>query len=195
MEHEVTTIAIALKNTRKLNRTRDELKESIGNKAEVITWEEIMPDDVEHMKTDKGSGMILSLVLYMLVSFGIFSTLLMMMAERKFEFGMLLAIGMKKKQLAFVMILESLFVSTVGSFCGLLFSIPLISYLKYNPIRFTGEFAKVYEKYGFEAIFPTSTNPDIFIKQTIIIIVISLLLSCYPVLKILTINPVKNMKR
>lgn len=195
MQKEATTVAIAIKQIAQLDHTQKELSARLGNNLEVITWEEMIPDVVEHMKTDKGSGMIISLMLYLLVSFGIFSTLLMMMAERKFEYGMLLAIGMKKRQLAYVMTLESLFVSLAGSIVGLTISIPIIYYLKIHPIRFTGEIAKVYEMYGFEAIFPTSMDPIIFLQQTAIIAIISLVLSIYPVIKILTIEPVKYMKR
>lgn len=195
MEKQTTTIAIALRNPKRLGETRKELQNLCGNKFEVITWEEMMPDVVEHMRTDKASGMIVSLMLYLLVSFGIFSTLLMMMAERRFEFGMLLAIGMKKAQLMKVMVMESLFFTLAGSICGVLLSVPLVWYLKINPIRFEGELARVYELYGFEAVFPSSTDPQIFIKQTAIIILISLLLSLYSIFKIFSLDPVKAMKR
>jgi ABC-type lipoprotein release transport system permease subunit len=161
----------------------------------VITWEEIMPEIVEHIRTDKGSGLIITLILYLLVSFGIFTTLLMMMAERKYEFGMLMAIGMKKLQLARVLILESVFVTLAGCLMGIAASIPLVYYMSIHPIRFGGEFKKTYEKFGFEAVIPTSTSSSIFIKQAVIITIISLLLSLYPLYKVFAMKAINAIKR
>lgn len=184
MTHQSTTIAVGLNKPKKLNATRDELSKICGPSYEVITWEEMMPDIVEHMKSDKASGKIVSFVLYLLVCFGIFSTLLMVMA-----------IGMKKSQLAKVMVLKSVLISLVGSLMGALFSIPLVWYLKVNPIRFSGEFAAIYQRYGFEPIIPTSTDPSILINQTLIIIGLSLILSIYTLIKIYSLNPVNAMKK
>lgn len=195
MTNQSTTIALALHRPKKLNATRDELGEICGPSYEVITWEEMMPDIVEHMKSDKASGKIVSFILYLLVCFGIFSTLLMMMAERQFEFGMLMAIGMKKSQLAKVMVLESVFITLAGSLMGALLSIPVVWYLKINPIRFSGEFAAIYQRYGFEPIIPTSTDPMIFMNQTLTIVVLSLILSLYTLFKIYSLDPVNAMKR
>ncbi len=194
MSHQATTIVIALNKTKELKETQAALATACGSKIEVINWEEMMPDIVEHMKSDKGTGKIVSLILYLLVSFGIFSTLLMMMAERQFELGMLLAIGMKKSRLGFLLIIESVFISLSGTLAGCALSIPLVWYLKINPIRFSGEFAEIYKRYGFEPVIPTSTDPSIFIFQSLTILGISLLLSTYSLYKIMRMDPVKAMK-
>jgi putative ABC transport system permease protein len=131
----------------------------------------------------------------MLVAFGIFGTLLMMLAERRFEFGMLLAIGVKKRDLNFVVLLEALLVCVVGSLIGIFFSYVIAFYLKANPIRMTGNAADVYEKFGFEAIFPASTKLSIFIQESLIVLVIALVLSLYPLLKINRMKAVEAMRR
>lgn len=194
MRHQATTIVIALNKTKELKETQAALATACGSKIEVINWEEMMPDIVEHMKSDKGTGKIVSLILYLLVSFGIFSTLLMMMAERQFELGMLLAIGMKKSRLSLLLIIESVFISLSGTLAGCALSIPLVWYLKINPIRFSGEFAEIYQRYGFEPVIPTSTDPSIFIYQSLTILGVSLLLSTYSLYKIMRMDPVKAMK-
>lgn len=58
-----------------------------------------------------------------------------------------------------------------------------------------GEIAAIYEKFGFEAVFPTSTSPYNFYYQGITVVIIGLLLSLYPVYKIFTIDPATSMKR
>jgi ABC-type lipoprotein release transport system permease subunit len=194
-EGKATTIAVSIDNVKSLRTTQSSISKGLFPAYEVITWEEIMPEIVEHIRTDKGSGLIITLILYLLVSFGIFTTLLMMMAERKYEFGMLRAIGMKKLQLARVLILESVFVTLAGCLMGIAASIPLVYYMSIHPIRFGGEFKKTYEKFGFEAVIPTSTSSSIFIKQAVIITIISLLLSLYPLYKVFAMKAINAIKR
>jgi putative ABC transport system permease protein len=191
----VTSYVLALKSSADLQKTSQAIAASLGSEYEVMTWEEMMPEVDQHIKTDRGSMVVIQGILYLLICFGIFGTLLMMMAERKYEMGMLIAIGMKKSKLIAVLTIESVLNVIIGCALGILFSIPVVLYLKYYPIRFTGEMAEFYEKYGFEAIFPASMNPTIFVNQAIIVLVLGLMLSLYPLVKIIQLNPVTAMKK
>jgi ABC-type lipoprotein release transport system permease subunit len=161
---------------------------------EVMTWTDMMPDIKETLQSKSAGANIILGILYLLISFGIFATLLMMMAERKREFGMLIALGVKKRQLAGVVLMESVLITITGCLVGIAMSIPIVWYLHVHPIRIGGETAKVYAKFGFESVFPTSTDPAIFWKQAVIVLCIGLLLSIYPVIKTLTIKPVEAMR-
>ena len=55
---------------------------------------------INQMDADSKSGMIMIIILYLVIAFGIFGTVLMMTAERRREFGVLVAIGMQKSKLA-----------------------------------------------------------------------------------------------
>lgn len=92
-----TTMVVLLKNPDQLKETAADLRQILGNQFEVMAWDKILPDVKQHIETDSANMKYVQGILYMLVSFGIFGTLLMMMVERKFEMGMLVAIGMKKK--------------------------------------------------------------------------------------------------
>ncbi|MBC6366201.1 FtsX-like permease family protein [Algoriphagus sp. AK58] len=195
VQNMLTSYVIGLENPDYLNPTAEKVKSSLGSDYEVMTWEEMMPEVVQHIRTDKASLIIIQGVLYMLIGFGIIGTLLMMMVERKYEMGMLVAIGMKKGKLMQLMLIESVLTVFAGCVLGILASIPIVIYLNRFPIRFKGELAKVYEEFGFEAIFPTSTNPEIFLRQGLLVLVLALLLSLYPLLKIARLNPVTAMKK
>ncbi len=193
--NKLTSYVLNLKSTKEMDNTAHTLRNILDKNYEVMTWEEMMPDVTQHIKTDKGSMYVIIILLYILVCFGIFGTLLMMMVERKFEIGMLVAIGMKKLKLVYLLILESLFTVIFGCILGISVSIPIVYHLKVNPIRFTGEFAKTYEEFGFEPIFPTSTDSSIFIEQGIIVLTLCLVLSLYPVVKVLRLSPLESMKK
>ncbi len=191
----LTSYVLSLKTVANLDQTADAVRKGIGAEYETMTWEEMMPEIIQHINTDKGSMYIIQGILYILICFGIFGTLLMMMVERKYEMGMLVAIGMKKIKLMQLLLMESIMTVLTGCVLGILTSIPIIYYLYKNPIRFQGEMAKAYEGFGFEPIFPTSTDPTLFITQGLIVLVIGLILSIYPLSKVIRLNPVNAMKK
>jgi putative ABC transport system permease protein len=108
---------------------------------------------------------------------------------------MLVAIGMKKTKLIILLLFESVFTVFAGCLLGITASIPLVYYLNRHPLKIGGETAKAYERFGFEATFPTSTDASNFIYQGLIVLVIGLLLSLYPMYKVIRLNPVTAMKR
>ena len=68
---------------------------------EVMDWQTMIPELVETIEADSAGGVMMILVLYMIITFGIFGTILMMTAERRYEFGVLISIGLQRIQLAF----------------------------------------------------------------------------------------------
>ena len=192
---QLTSYVLALNTNNELKETAASLRSKISNEYEVMTWEDMMPDVVQHIRTDTASSKIIQGILYMLISFGIFGTLMMMMAERKFEMGMLVAIGMKKSKLILLLLSESVLTVVAGCFLGILVSIPVVWYMNKHPLRITGEMAKIYERFGFEAIFPASTEAIHFLSQGLIVLAIGLLLSLYPVSKVIRLKPVNAIRR
>ena len=191
----VTSFIVALNERADLNDVANTIHHAAGQQYEVMTWEQIMPDIKQHIETDTQNMNVIQWILYVLVSFGIFSTLLIMMVERRYETGMLVAIGMTKSRLQLLVMLESLLTVVMGSVLGMLISFPIVSYLSRHPIRITGEMAKAYQRFGFEPIFPTSTDPMIFLGQGLIVFIIGLVLSLYPVYVVAKLDPVKAMRK
>ena len=159
------------------------------NTFEVLDWKTMLPELVQSIEADNVGGVIMAFILYMIIFFGIFGTILMMTAERKYEFGILISIGMKRIKLGMVILYEIVFLGIIGVLSGYLLVYPLIIYFYINPVRFEGEFAKTFEDMGFEPIIPTSLDPAIPITHALIILIIALVLSIYPILKIQHLKP------
>jgi ABC-type lipoprotein release transport system permease subunit len=191
----VTTMVISPVNPSKSGAAAAGLHLALSqNEFEVMRWEEMMPDIEEHIRTDTASSKIILGVLYLLISFGIFATLLMMLIERRREFGMLVALGMKKAQLARVVLAESILLTLTGCLAGLLISLPIVWWLRERPIRIGGETAKTFEKFGFEAVFPAAFEPNVFLEQASIVLAVGLILAIYPVVNVLRLKPVEAMR-
>lgn len=194
VEKRVTAIAISITTPENLEAVRNNVAKLSGNDFEVVTWKEMLPDIEDHFKTDTLFFYIEISILYIVIAFGLFGTLLMMIHERGYENGMLLAIGMKKRQLGNVLIGETIALGMIGALLGMAISLPIVYYLEVHPIRFYGEFARIYKQFGFEPIFPATLDPFIFLTQTLIVLGLTLLIGLYPFLHVLKSNPLQAMK-
>lgn len=195
IEKGVTSYAITLRDPDQIDATAAALTAQLGNQYEVMTWGQMMPDIKQHIEADTQNMQVVHWILYFLIGFGILGTLLMMMVERSFEMGMLLAIGMKKSLLMMVLMIESIATISLGCILGLLASFPIVYYLNVHPIRFGGSSANAFERFGFEAIFPTSTHYSHFVNQGIIVFGLGLLMSFYMIYKVIRLDPVQAMKK
>lgn len=165
------------------------------SKYEVMTWPELLPEMVQ-MRTTKVAGSYIYIgILYLIAGFGIFATILMMMAERSYEFGIMLSVGMARGKLIAMMVLETFLITVLGILVGTAVSYPLLHYMNVNPIPLTGEASETYETMGIEPLMMTSTDMSIFIDNGLFLFVISCLIALYPILKIWKMNPVKAMHK
>jgi ABC-type antimicrobial peptide transport system permease subunit len=138
--------------------------------------------------------MIMIGILYLVIAFGVFGTVLMMTAERRREFGVLIAIGMQKTKLAGVMVYELLYIGLLGILGGLSVAVPAIIYGFYHPIHFSASMAKVWEEYGFEPVMEFQWIDKYFISQSVVVAVIVLVAAIYPLIKIRKMKAVNALK-
>ena len=194
-ENRLTSLSLGIDNPEMMNAIVKNLKTSIGKNYEVMPWQEMMPEIANHIKADGFSFYIFSGILYLIIGFGLFGTILMMTVERMYEFGMLIAIGMKKNKLKMILLGETFLITLLGVVLGMLLSLPSVIYLQEKPIRFSGEIAKAYEQFGFEALFPAEFDLNIFITQSLIVLFMALLIGLYPLWFVSGLNPVNAMKK
>ena len=187
----VNQIVLDFNNNSKASRIVQDLKRDFEFPVQVYSWDELNESLYMLVQVNDAANVIISSILYFVISFGLFGTILMMLAERKREFGMLIAIGMKKSKLAHMVYLENLFMGVVGAVFGFVIAIPLVYYFHEIPIDLTGQMADDVEKYGFEPTIRTSISLLMFLGQAIAVLSITLILSLYSIFKIRSINAIK----
>ena len=191
----LSSLSILIKNSDDLESVKTAVTDIINpEKFEVMTWKEITPELNQAIESDNVSGQFMLGILYMIVGFGVFGTIVMMTSERKKEFGVIIALGMKKIKLATIIFYETLLLGLVGIFTGLAASLPIIFYFSKNPIPITGDAGKAYESFGFDPILAFSTHLHFMISQILIVFFIVLIAYIYPLNNILKIDPVKSMR-
>jgi ABC-type lipoprotein release transport system permease subunit len=158
------------------------------------TWYELNPILYQQIQGDSQSGAAMLGLLYFIIFFGIFGTVLMMVSERKREFGVLVAIGMQKKKLKRIVTIEMMLLGAVGLVCGLLASVPLILYFYYYPVVLKGDLANMMEDYGWDAVMPTAWFGPYFYWQAVIVALMVVLATLYPLRKIGKLKEIEALK-
>ncbi len=161
---------------------------------EVMNWQEMLPELKQLITVDRAGGTFVLIILYSILTFSLFGTVLMLAEERNFEFGVLIALGMAKSKIIQTTILETLIMALVGVLSGLIITLPIVIYFNIFPINLSGQMQEVVEQFGFEALLPTSLDPKISLTQAAIVFLIVLLVNSYSIIKIRRINPTKAMR-
>jgi len=176
----------------------NDLENILSSDYEVMTWKETLPEIEQTITADSAGGLIMALILYIIVVFGMFGTVLMMTEERKYEFGVLISIGMSRIRLFSIILVETVILSMIGVILAILVTYPISYYFYLNPINIVtlmGEGADVMiQEFGFDPVIPFSISLDIPFSHALIIFTFSLLISVYPAIRIFRLNPVKSMK-
>jgi len=176
----LTSLSIMLANPDIMIKTRDDLALIDPGNLEVMVWKDMLVELVQAIEGDNISGLFTLGVLYMVVGFGILGTILMMTMERRREFGIMVAVGMRRYKLAIIILFETLIISIIGIIAGVAASFPLILYFYHNPIPLTGEAADAMLEYNMEPVMPFLLAPGYFVSQSFVVIIITLLTLIYP---------------
>ncbi|NOU45899.1 MAG: ABC transporter permease [Bacteroidales bacterium] len=190
----LTSMVIMVNDNEKTLPIKMALTESLGDDLEVIDWMQMNQLLLKQIDSDRAQGVITKGILYMIIAFGILGTVIMMVAERTKEFGVILAVGMKKRKLITIIILETIFMGMTGVITGVAASIPLLYYFLYNPIPFTGQAAEMMLQMGFEPAMYFSMAPSVFYEQALTIFIFTLVIGIYPIFNIRKLQIMKALR-
>jgi ABC-type lipoprotein release transport system permease subunit len=177
-----------------VEKTAERLNQLKTGEQAIHTWKELNALLVNQMEADNKSGMIMIAILYLVIAFGVFGTVLMMMSERRREFGMVVSIGMQKLKLAKIVSLEMLLIGLIGVVSGVIASLPVVFYGNIHPLRFTGQMAQMYEDYGFEPVMPTMLPDMFYLWQIVVVLVILAIAIVFSIRKIFKINVINALR-
>jgi len=179
-------ILVAVKNNSLLDETILSVSQAVDSSSlDVLSWHFTMQRLLQTAESDNAFSRIMMYILYLIVGFGILGTVIMMTNERKREFVVMISLGMQRRRLATVVAMEILTMTLLGVLLALAVTVPLAHLGAAHPIELTGEMAKMYTDMGMEPVLPLATAPVYFIKQILVIIILTALAMIYPAKKIL----------
>lgn len=198
-ENQVTAIVIGTDKPNQDKAILNHLSSKLDTAStyNVVLWEQMMVELLKTRELKEVGSKIVPWILYLIIAFVIFGTILMMLKEREYEFGVMNAIGMKRWRLGFMVSAETLFINFLGVLVGAIFALPIVYYFYSNPIPVSimGEDAKAaYDDFGVPAEIPFSFDFGIFLNEAITIFIISIFLSLFIIYKIRKLKAIESMR-
>ncbi len=191
-------IAIRLKTN---NQTPEAMKalhhifqNEIQNKEIVVrSWDQIQPLLKSMISMMDYFSYIFLFIILAALAFAIINTMLMAVMERTREIGMLMALGMNKRKIFSMIMLETIFLSIVGAVLGLLISIFVINH--YATYGFDlSSVAKGLNYIGYSSRIFFRVNTNFYVMSMVLVVLIAVLSSISPALKALKLQPAKAIR-
>ena len=189
---KIHEIAILTSSMEMVEIVKSDLKK-IGKDYNVESWDELSPE-LGYAQEMMGTMIYIFMgIILLALSFGIVNTMLMAVLERKKELGMLMAVGMNKKRIFFMIVLETLFLAMIATPIGMLLSKFSIEYFGVNGIDLSSV-AQGLESFGIGSKIYTYLPNDMYFRITLFTLIVTLIASIFPARRALKLNPVEALR-
>jgi lipoprotein-releasing system permease protein len=175
-----TALAVMTDNHYQVDHLKAGIEKLLPPGKTVLTWTDMQPEVEQLIQSDRAGGIIMLGILYLIITFGIFSVVMMMVKERRREFGVIHAVGMKKSKISTMVFFETLFIGIIGCCIGIVVSYLFCLWFYHHPIPLTGDTASATEQYGMEPFMFFSMKPSLFYNQVVLVFLISVFISFFP---------------
>jgi ABC-type lipoprotein release transport system permease subunit len=189
---EVHEIAIMTPDNETGISVAEKLKKYLPEQ-DVMSWRRLAPDIAMYTDFSKVMGYVYVGIILLALAFGIINTMMMSVLERIKELGMLMAIGMNKKRVFSMIMLESIFLTLTGAVAGMLFSGIIVQILSRTGINFE-MWSEGFEALGYSPIVYPYVAWHNYIVITLMVIATGMISSIWPARKALRLNPVEALR-
>ena len=159
----------------------------------VENWKDISPDLKLVDETFAVTVYIFMGIILLALLFGIVNTMLMAVMERTRELGMLMAVGMNKIKVFSMIMLETIFLSTVGGPIGLLAGFGLVKLFGKIGIDLSS-MAEASSQLGIGSMVYTDLQTHYYWQIALMVVFTALIAAIYPAYKALQLKPVDAIR-
>ncbi|MBN1674966.1 MAG: ABC transporter permease [Kiritimatiellae bacterium] len=176
-------LAVLLKDYRRIDDTQRLLADKLAHTdAAVVTWREVNRELAANVEGDTAFTRMLVMIIIVVVALGITSAQLTAVLERRREFAVLAALGMKGRYVVGVLVAEAVLIGLGGALAALALGTPLAYYLATEGVDFSsmmgGETAIC--NVLLDPVMYASVGPWIFGYAAAVSLLATLAASVYP---------------
>lgn len=159
-------------------------KQLAGSPVEVLTWRESLPMLAQILGLDHAFNYIMNGVILAMVGLGILNTILMRVLERRYEFGVSKALGLQPRQLAIMVVGESLALTAISLALGLVLGLSVQHYFATAGLDLRLVFkAGLPPALVFDPILYSRLSMDRIVWSVSIVFAMATIISFYPAFK------------
>jgi ABC-type lipoprotein release transport system permease subunit len=171
-----------------------DLRRTLGSKGlEVLRWNDMFPVIQEWVTLENGFYYIFLGVVLMVVVAGVLNTVLISMLERRREFGILMALGTRSREIGAMVIAESLIIGATGTLLGSLLGLGLVGL--YGHIGIDLSFmSESLTRFYVDPVVYTKINTDHLLITVLAVLGTTSASTLYPAWKATRWQPVEAMR-
>ena len=192
-ENLINQIAIVLEDYRESDPFVEALK-PIYPDLTIRTWAEISPQLSLYYQMGMTMFIIILIIILMALAFGLLNTMLMSVFERIRELGVLMSIGMSKKRVFLMIVIETVFLTLTGALVGMLTGFATIKLVSNKGINLAPLGGDTLQDFGFDPVIYPQLEGSLIIYLTILVILTALLTGIYPALKAIRLQPAEAVR-
>ena len=185
--------AYLLKDNESLIKTKKTMEVKTDNL--VRTYREIAPEFDLIEEASAVSKQVITVIVMLALLFGIINTMLMAVLERTKEIGMLRAIGMYKRKIFLMIVLETSMISLVSAPVGLIAGFLTNVYFEKTGGMDLSQYAGALEQYGGDAIFYPEIAQSTYFFLMLVVIMTALMGAIYPAIKAVNLKPLEAIRK
>lgn len=189
----VHEIALRFNNVHQSSDNSLELWSELNDEnLETLGWRKLIPQLSSMLDMSQYSTLIVSIIMSVLVALGLINSMFMSIYERHHEFGVLLAVGTRPRQLFWLILIEGFYIGLISIIAGLIMG-SLISYWKsVTGIDYSGtEFSGVSMSEPIYLIIDVLS----YMKICAFILVVTILSCIYPAFHAARLKPSLAMRK
>lgn len=190
---ETNEIAILIKDEEQLDSITNFSKMLVPN-AKVEDWRQLAPELDLIIESFNLYTYIISGLILLALTFGIVNTMLMSVLERIRELGMLMAIGLNKSKIFFMIMLETIYLTLMGCPIGLLMGWLTVTILGRTGIDMS-MFSEGLASYGFSSMIYPALDQEKYMIIVTMCLITAILSAIYPAYKALQLNPSEAIRK
>ena len=184
-DNQVTQVALFLRHEGDSLMVAKSLRKRLaGAPVEVLTWRESMPMLAQILGLDHAFNYVMNGVVLAMVGLGILNTILMRVLERRYEFGVCKALGLRPAQLAMMIVGESLALTAISLAFGLALGLSVEHYFATAGLDLRLVFRTGLPRaLVVDPILYSRLSPARIVSSVIIVFIMATVISFYPALK------------
>lgn len=192
-ENAFHELAIKLKDIQTIDSSQTLFKKIFPGTL-IRNYKEIAPDLALYTGQVKIALTIILVIIMIALVFGIINTMLMAVLERQKELGMLLAIGMNRGKVFFMVMLETCLLGLFAAPIGLLLGHVTIISLAKNGLNMT-QWSDALAQFGMESIVYPSLEAYLYRDIVIALIITAIVGGIYPAYKAIKTTPAAALRK
>jgi putative ABC transport system permease protein len=183
----IQEVAVSLSSVSESIPARDQINDALPA-TEARYWGQVSPELGYADDVLEQSMYIFVAVILLAMAFGIVNSMLMAVLERKHELGMLLCIGFSKARLFGLIVLETIFVTSIGGPLGLLMAYGSVVYFGGHGIDLS-VVGEGLASLGMATVVYPALDAPIYLNITIMVMLTALIAALYPAKKAISYPP------